>query len=381
MSDIHAFVDLVRHTQQMSDAVPLHAPVFRGREREYVGQAIDSTFVSSVGPFVDCFERNLAEYTGVPSSVAVVNGTSALQAALHLVGVKPGDEVLTQSLTFVATANAIHWNHAHPVFLDVDRDTMGLSPRALQQFIDAQTEQREDGCYNQRTGRRIAACVPMHTFGFLCRMEEIVDLCLGSGIPVVEDAAEALGSFSAGRSAGTFGDIGVFSFNGNKIITAGGGGALVSRNEGLMVAAKHLTTTAKVSHPWAFHHDRQGFNFRMPNLNAALVTAQLEQLPVFLEAKKALYEEYSAHLESIGYALVPIPDTTTQWNYWLMSIELASQEERDDFLQQTNADGIMTRPVWTLMHRLPMYGACERDDQTVAEELEQRIVNIPSSVR
>jgi aminotransferase in exopolysaccharide biosynthesis len=311
----------------------------------------------------------------------VVNGTAALQVALNLVGVKPGEEVLTQALTFVATANAIHHSHAEPIFIDVDIDTMGLSPSALRNFLMSYGELREDGTYNIKSGKRIAACMPMHTFGFFCRIEEIVEICAEYNIPVVEDAAEALGSFKEGKAAGTFGQIGAYSFNGNKIITAGGGGALISQNEALMHKAKHVTTTAKRPHAWEYVHDEYGYNFRMPNLNAALVCAQLEKIGHYLEKKKELYEAYSNELFSEGYKVKTIPEGTTEWNYWLQAIELENKEERDAFLRESNESGVMTRPIWQLMYRLPMYAHCQRDAQQNAEFLEERIVNIPSSAR
>lgn len=343
-------------------------------------ETLESTMVSSVGAYVDRIEADLAAYTGVERATAVVNGTSALQVALRLVGVESGTEVLTQALTFVATANAIHLNHAEPVFLDVDRDTMGLSPMALRNFLEEFAERREEGCFNKNTGRRISACMPMHTFGFLCRIEEIVAVCREYGIPVVEDAAESLGSFSNGRSSGTFGDIGAFSFNGNKIITSGGGGALVSQKPEWMQMAKHLTTTAKVAHPWEYVHDDYGYNFRMPNINAALLCAQLERIDIMRGAKQRLFEEYQMALDG-KYILKPIPETTTDWNNWLISIQFEDKEERDQILEDTNKAGVMTRPIWQLMFRLPMYKDCQKDSQENARFLEERIVNIPSSSR
>ncbi len=381
MNKVKEFVSLVRNLYQTEDFIPLHVPVFCGKEKEYVLNTIETTMVSSVGAYVDQFEKDLAAYSGVPRAVAVVNGTAGLQVALRLVGVKPGEEVITQALTFVATANAIHHNFAKPVFIDVDLDTMGMAPVALKSFLEEFAEKREDGAYNKKTGCRFGACLPMHTFGFLCRIEEIVAICREYNIPVVEDAAEALGSFGYAGSAGTFGEIGVFSFNGNKIITAGGGGALVSNDENLMNRAKHITTTAKKAHPWEYVHDDFGFNFRMPNLNAALVCAQLEKIEDYLENKKALYAAYTGGVAELGYSLKQIPVTTKRWNYWLQAVELDSRKERDSFLKETNDNGIMTRPIWQLIYRLPMYAHCQRDAQINAAFLEERIVNIPSSVR
>ena len=320
----------------------------------------------------------MQELTQTPKAVAVVNGTAALQVALRLAGVKAGDEVLTQALTFVATANAIAYNQAHPVFLDVDRDTMGLSPDALTAFLETHAEKRENGAYNKTTQRRIAACLPMHTFGLMCRIEAIVEICAEWNIPVVEDAAEALGSSSNEKAAGSFGLLGTFSFNGNKIVTCGGGGAIVSNDVELGQQGKYLTTTAKVPHAWEYVHDELGYNFRMPNLNAALACAQLEQLDMFIEQKKKLFEQYCSFFEGSEINLKqPLPDTTS--NHWLMALELPDREARDAFLRATNEAGVMTRPIWQLMYKLPMYADCQRDSQQNAEYLEDRIVNIPSS--
>jgi aminotransferase in exopolysaccharide biosynthesis len=381
MMEVKEFIKLVKNLYQTDDFIPLHVPVFRGNEKEYVMNTLETTMVSSVGAYVDKFELDLATYASVPRATAVVNGTAGLQVALRLVGVKPGEEVITQALTFVATANAIHYSFADPVFIDVDLDTMGMAPKALSGFLEEYADLRDDGAYNKKTGKRFGACMPMHTFGFLCRIEEIVTICNAYKIPVVEDAAEALGSFGNGQSAGTFGSIGVFSFNGNKIVTSGGGGALVSNDENLMVKAKHITTTAKKAHAWEYVHDEYAYNFRMPNLNAALVCAQLEKIDDYLENKKALYEAYSNGCGELGFSLKPIPDTTEHWNYWLQAVELGNKTERDTFLKETNQNGVMTRPIWQLMYRLPMYAHCQRDSQTNAEFLEERIVNIPSSVR
>ena len=381
MPHVREFISLAQELFQTNDFIPLHVPTFGGNEKKYVLDTLESTMVSSVGAYVNQFETQLADYTQVPRATAVVNGTAGMQVALRLVGVKPGEEVITQALTFVATANAIHHNHAEPVFVDVDLDTMGMSPNALRAFLEHHAELRKDGTYNKKTGKRIGACMPMHTFGFVCRIEEIVAICKSYRIPVVEDAAEALGSFTQKRSAGTFGEIGVFSFNGNKIITAGGGGAMVSPDEKLMEKAKYITNTAKQPHTWEYVHDEYGYNFRMPNLNAALVSAQLEQIDHFLENKKGLYEAYTEACPSLGLTMKAIPETTERWNYWLQAVELENREQRDAFLKETNEHGVMTRPIWQLIYRLPMYAHCQRDGQENAEFLEERIVNIPSSVR
>lgn len=372
-------VDFIQHEFGTKEFIPLHAPVFSGKEAQYVQETLQSTMVSSVGQFVDDFEKTLATYTQSEKAVAVVNGTSGLQVALQLVGVAMNDEVLTQALTFVATANAISYLKAHPVFLDVDRDTMGLSPVAVADFLDQFAEIRDNVCYNKKTGRRIAACVPMHTFGFPVRINELVRLCAKWHIPIVEDAAESLGSFVAEKSTGSFGTIGVFSFNGNKIITAGGGGALVTSSRELGEKAKYITTTAKVPHPYEYVHDELGYNFRMPNLNAALLLGQMEQLDYFLERKRLLAQRYADFFASTSMRFrKEIAGTTA--NYWLMCVETENKEQRDALLEQTNAQKVMTRPIWQLMYRLPMYQHCWRDAQINAEFLEARIVNIPSSV-
>jgi len=371
-------VEYIQEEFGTREFIPLHAPVFSGNEAEYVQETLRSTMVSSVGKFVDQFEVALAQYTQSAKAVAVVNGTSGLQVALQLVGVKTNDEVLTQALTFVATANAIAYLNAHPVFLDVDRDTMGLSPNAVQDFLEQNAEIREQGCFNKKTGRRIAACVPMHTFGFPARIAELVKLCDQWHIPLVEDAAESLGSFVGSKSTGSFGTIGVFSFNGNKIITAGGGGALVTSSIPIGDKAKYITTTAKVPHAYEYVHDELGYNFRMPNLNAALLLGQMEQLDYFLQRKRALAQRYAAFFATTSLRFRTELEGTTA-NYWLMCVETETKEQRDALLQYTNAHQVMTRPIWQLMYRLPMYQHCWRDAQVNAEFLEERIVNIPSS--
>lgn len=380
MKKHNEFCSLVREIYKTNEFIPLHSPHFNGNERAYVNDAISSTFVSSVGEFVNSFERGVADYVLSPNSVAVVNGTSGLQVAQRLLGVKLGDEVITQALTFVATVNSISYNGARPIFLDVDIDTMGLSPEALELFLSENSELREDGTYNKFTNRKIAAVMPMHTFGFLCRIEEIVKISSRYGIPVVEDAAEAFGSFGDMISAGMYGDIGVFSFNGNKIITSGGGGILVSKSEILLKEAKHLTTTAKVPHPWEYDHDKMGYNFRMPNLNAALALGQLESVKNKISSKVKIFKEYKAGSTEMKLSMVnPPSETTTHWNHWLFSLFLEDKTERDLFLETTNHNGIMTRPIWRLASELPMYSECQKDDLKNSKYLVDRVVNIPSS--
>jgi aminotransferase in exopolysaccharide biosynthesis len=362
------------------DFIPLHAPVFSGNERKYVIDTLDSTFVSSVGAYVDKAEQMMAEISQTKKGIAVVNGTSGLQIALQLSGVQQGDEVITQALTFIATANAIRYTGAEPIFLDVDYDSMGLSSKAVEAFLEEFGDQRENGTYNKKTGKRIAACVPMHTFGFPVHLDELMAVCKKWNISVVEDAAESLGSYYKGKHTGSFGQLGVFSFNGNKIVTCGGGGMIVTQNEDIGKLGKHLTTTAKVPHPYEYVHDQVGYNFRMPNLNAALVCAQLEQLNTFLANKRVLAEEYATFFAGQNIKFRTELENT-QANYWLMCVELENLEERNAFLKATNEAKTMTRPIWQLMYRLPMYQHCYRDTQKNAEFLEERIVNIPSSVR
>lgn len=370
---------MVRSQFKDSDFIPLHAPTFNGNEKKYLNECIDTTYVSSVGAFVDLFEKNMASFIGVPKSVAVVNGTAALHCALILLGVDEKQEVLSQALTFVATANAISYCGAKPVFIDVDRDTMGLSPEALKRFLNEFGDRREDGTYNKKTQKKIGACVVMHTFGFAARIEELVTVCNEWNIPLIEDAAESIGSSSNGKQLGSFGEIGVFSFNGNKIITSGGGGALVSPQEEWMIKAKHLTTTAKVPHAYEFIHDEIGYNYRMPNINAALLCAQMEQLEGFIERKRILAQFYKNECESHGLKFRWERENTVA-NFWLMCIEAQDRNERDEILQQTNDAKVMTRPIWRLMHKLPAFQDCQHDEQTNAEYLEDRIINIPSSV-
>lgn len=380
MSDFNSTISFIKEQYKSEDFIPLHVPHFGGNEKKYLMETIDSTFVSSVGAYVDQFEVVMQGITHTQKAVAVVNGTAAIQVALRLIGVKNGDEVLTQALTFVATANAIVYQNATPIFLDVDLDTMGLSPKAVSLFLDEFGELREDGCYNKKTGKKISACLPMHTFGFPVHLDELITVCDTWKIPVIEDAAESLGSEYKGKPTGSFGKLAAFSFNGNKIVTCGGGGAIVTNDLKLGEKGKYLTTTAKIPHPYEYVHDEMGYNFRMPNLNAALACAQLEQLDSFLTNKRILAKEYESFFAANGVKFrTETPDTKA--NYWLMCVELETKKERDLFLEASNANGVMTRPIWQLMYRLPMYVNCQKDEQINAEYLEERIVNIPSSVR
>lgn len=362
-----------------NEFIPLHIPTFSGNEKKYLNECIDSTFVSSVGPFVDKFEQLMNQITKTKKTTAVVNGTAGLQVAIRLVGVKKNDEIITQALTFVATANAIAYNNAHPIFLDVDLDTMGLSPNAVDDFLEEYGELREDGCYNKKTGRKIAACMPMHTFGFPVHLDELLIVCNRWKIPLVEDAAESLGSEYKGKPTGSFGEVGVFSFNGNKIVTSGGGGAITTNNIELGERAKFLTTTAKEPHSYEYVHNELGYNFRMPNLNAALACAQLEKLNLYLNKKRILAMSYEKFFFSKGIKL-RTETKNTKANYWLMCVELENLKERDLFLESTNSNQIMTRPIWKAMDFLPMYKNCQKDELLNTRFLESRIVNIPSSV-
>lgn len=380
MNAINSTIAFIKEQYKTNDFIPLHVPRFGGNEKKYLLETIDSTFVSSVGAYVDQFEAMMQSITQTQKAVAVVNGTAAIQVGLRLIGVKAGDEVLTQALTFVATVNAIAYQNATPVFLDVDLDTMGLSPKAVSLFLEEFGDLREDGCYNKKTGKKISACLPMHTFGFPVDLDELLQVCNAWKIPVLEDAAESLGSKYKGKPTGSFGKLGAFSFNGNKIVTCGGGGAIVTNDFKLGEKGKYLTTTAKIPHPYEYVHDEMGYNFRMPNLNAALACAQLEQLDDFLDNKRILAKEYLSFFSSNGLKFrTETPETKA--NYWLMCIELENKAERDLFLKETNANNVMTRPIWQLMYRLPMYANCQKDQQVNAEFLEERIVNIPSSVR
>jgi perosamine synthetase len=373
------FVSFVRDLYSTNNFIPLHEPHFFGNEKKYLSECIDSTFVSSTGKFVDKFEEKIAEYTGSKYAISTSSGTSALHIALLLANVEKNDEVITQPLTFVATCNAINYCGAHPIFVDVDKDTMGLSPAALQIFLENNTTVKNNQCVNNATGKVIKACIPMHTFGHPCRIEQVKDICDQHHICLIEDAAESLGSFYKDKHTGTFSQIGVMSFNGNKIITAGGGGCIITNDKVLAKRAKHLTTTAKVSHKWEFTHDMIGYNYRMPNLNAALLVAQLESLEKFLSSKRKLAIAYKDFFTDNLCFFVKEPENSKS-NYWLNAIILKDKEQRDLFLDETNSKGVMTRPIWTLMSNLAMFQDAQRGDLTNAEWLEKRVVNIPSSV-
>jgi perosamine synthetase len=374
-----SIVAFIREQYGTEAFIPLHEPRFLGNEKKYLEECIDSTFVSSVGKFVDAFEEQVAAFTGAKRAVATANGTLALHLALILCGVRPETEVLTQPLTFIATANAIAYTGAKPVFLDVDKETLGLSPDALTDFLSRYGEIKNGQCINKVTGNQIVACIPMHTFGHPARIDDIVAICNKYNISVIEDAAESIGSFYKDKHTGTVGKMGVLSFNGNKTITTGGGGMIITNDENLANRAKHLSTQAKVSHPWDFIHDELAFNYRMPNLNASLGLAQLEQLPGFLEQKRSLAKKYNQFFESQSISFFNEPYHAKS-NFWLNAILLSDREERDAFLKYTNDHGVMTRPAWTLMNDLPMYQDVFPVEIPVARWLADRLVNIPSSV-
>ncbi|NOI66962.1 LegC family aminotransferase [Vibrio sp. 99-8-1] len=371
-------VDFVQETYSTKEFIPLHAPSFSGNEKNYVMETIESTFVSSVGKFVDDFEKKIEAYTGAAKAVATVNGTAALHAALYMAGVQRGDLVITQALTFVATCNALYHMGAEPVFVDVSPVSLGLCPKALETYLDEFAVTTEDGCVHKSTGQKISAVVPMHTFGHPVELDELLTVCRRWKIALVEDAAESLGSFYKGKHTGTIGDLAAVSFNGNKIITTGGGGMVLCHDEALGNKTKYVTTTAKVPHPFEFYHDEPGFNYRMPNLNAALGCAQMESLPHYLKQKRELAHQYQALFTGSDYQFVVEPEYA-QSNYWLNAILCPDAESRNLLLEQTNNAGVMTRPIWQLMHRLPMFSGAMRGDLTHSEYIEAHLINLPSS--
>lgn len=373
-------IDFIRHMYQSSESIPLHEPRFIGNEKKYLNDCIDSTYVSSIGGYVSQFEKMVAEYTGASYAIATVNGTSALHTALQLSGVRRDDEVITQPLSFIATCNAISYCGARPVFIDVDIDTLSMSPDSLLKFLSNNVFKTSTGCVNKKTGKIISAVLPMHTFGHPCRIDELVSICQDFGIPLVEDAAESLGSFYRGRHTGTFGKLAAFSFNGNKTITTGGGGMIVTNDKDLALRAQHITTTAKLSHPYEFAHDEIGYNYRLPNLNAALGCAQMESLPLLLESKRYVALEYLNFFKNSNIKFISEP-LNSHSNYWLNSVILKDKAARENFLVELNTSGVMSRPIWKLMNELPMFRDCQSTDLRNAKWLEERIVNIPSSSR
>ena len=372
------FINFVRKIY-LKKNVPLHEPKFIGNEKKYLKQCIDTSFVSSVGKFVDKFEKKIAKYTRAKYVIATTNGTSAIHISLILAGVDSNHEVITQPLNFIASCNAISYCNASPIFVDVDKDTMGLSPYALEDFLKKNTIIKNKKCINKKTKKIIKACIPTHTYGHSCRIDEIKKILNKYYIFLIEDASESLGSFYKNKHTGTFGKLGVISFNGNKIITAGGGGCIVTNDKKLAQKAKHLTTTAKVVHKWEFNHDMIGYNYRMPNINAALLVAQLEKLNDFLINKRNLAKKYKFFFKKTNLNYFEEPKNCKS-NYWLNTIILKNKIQRDQFLKKTNLNGIMTRPTWKLMNKLQMFKNAQCDGLKNSKWLEDRIVNIPSSV-
>ncbi|HVD98325.1 MAG TPA: LegC family aminotransferase [Cytophagaceae bacterium] len=372
-------VSFIKDLNQGRAFIPLHEPAFVGNEKKYVNDCIDTGFVSSVGEYVNKFEHALAAYTGSKRAVVVVNGTEALHLACIVAGVTASDEVITQPLTFIATINAITYTGAAPVFVDVDRDTMGMSPESLKSFLQENAVLKEGQCFNKTTNKRIKACVPMHTFGHPVCIDEIAEICNQYKITLIEDAAESIGSKFKNTPTGRFGKLGILSFNGNKVITTGGGGAILTDDEALADLAKHLSTQAKIPHPWEYAHDHIGYNYRMPNINAALGLAQLENLDRFIAQKRILAEKYREYFLTIGIDFFSEPENSIS-NYWLNAVLLKDRNERDAFLKYTNENGVMTRPIWNLIYKSSMFEKCQRTDMTNAQWLEDRVVNIPSSV-
>ena len=372
-------VSCIQDIYSTKDLISLHEPYFDRDEELSLESVIKSTFVSSVGPLVEELESKISTYTGSLYAIAVVNGTSALQVSLELCGVKPGDEVITQSLTFVASVNAIHHCSAAPIFVDVCKESMGMSPQSLNQFLEENCEVREEGCWNIKSKRIIKACMPMHTFGFPCDINEIKAICDKYNIALVEDSAESIGSSYDKKHTGTFGEFGVISFNGNKTITTGAGGVILTDNKEKAFLAKHITTTAKLPHKWNFDHDMPAYNFRMPNLNAALGLSQLKKLPFLLEQKRLIAKKYKDWGDKNGYCFMQERSGTVS-NYWLNTMIVNDKEERDAILEETNKSLVMTRPAWTPMHRLPFNTSFQRDEMTNTDWLFDRIINVPSGV-
>ena len=372
-------IKFVQDTYKTKDFVPLHAPTFSGNEKQYVNNTLDSTFVSSVGKHVDQFELQIEEFTGIKKAIATVNGTAALHTALYMAGVKSGDLVITQALTFVATCNALYHMGAEPVFVDVSKISLGLCPKALDEYLEVNAFINNDGLSQHKITQQIfRAVVPMHTFGHPVELDELMLVCAKWNISLVEDAAESLGSFYKGQHTGTFGSYSAISFNGNKVITTGGGGMVLCKDYNDGIHTKHITTTAKVPHPYEFFHDEPGFNYRLPNLNAALGCAQMEVLSKFLTQKRELALHYKDLFKNSDFKFVEEPEYA-QSNYWLNAILCPDTASREILIKETNANAVMTRPIWKLMHRLPMFENAKRGDLSVSEHIEACLVNIPST--
>lgn len=371
-------IEFIRHVYNTNNEIPLHAPKFIGNEQKYVSETIKTTYVSSVGKYVDKFESLVQLYTETKKAVATVNGTAALSLALYASGVKSNDLVITQSLTFVATGNAIYHIGAEPIFIDVSLKSLSLCPVALSSYLDEFALAKDDGTYHKKTGQKISAIMPMHTFGHPAQLDELMELCSKWNIEMIEDAAESLGSYYKGKHTGTIGRFGALSFNGNKVITTGGGGMVVCKSEEDGKYVKHISTTAKVQHPYEFIHDEPGFNYRMPNLNAALGCAQFESLQPFLSQKRILAKHYENFFSNSEFDFFKEPDYGKS-NYWLNAVICQNKESRDSLLKTTNEAGIMTRPAWKLLHKLPMFSSAMRDELINSDNIESRLVNLPSS--
>ncbi len=371
-------VSFIKKQFNSEEFIPLHSPSFIGNEKRYVLESIDSTYVSSVGKFVDLFEQKIKNYTSAKYAIATVNGTSALHMGLLLAGVTRDDLVITQSLSFIATCNAISYLSAEPVFVDIDKDTLGMSPQSLRYFFEKDTLQSNGVCIHKKSGRRISACVPMHTFGHPVKIDLIAEICKSHNVILVEDAAESIGSFYKGIHTGNFGMIGVFSFNGNKTITCGGGGMLITNNEDIAKKAKHLTTQAKLPSRWEFVHDDIGYNYRLPNINAALACAQMENIEKIITAKRNLAFSYRSFFNKTPYFFIE-ESADSRANYWLNAILANDNVERDKMLEFFNDSGVMARPCWMPMHKLKMFENCYRTSLENSEWINDRLINIPSS--
>lgn len=371
-------IKFIKDIFKNNDFIPLHEPQFLGNEKKYINNCIDSTFVSSVGKYVDEFEILIEAFTNSPKAVSTMNGTAALSAALYDAGVRVNDLVITQSLTFVATGNAIYHLGAHPIFIDISEKSLGLCPVSVSAFLHEYCEMDDDGAFHKLSGQRIRAIVPMHTYGHPCELDELISICHKWNITLIEDAAESLGSFYKQRHTGTIGQYGILSFNGNKTITTGGGGMVLCNSIELGNRVKHITTTAKVPHPYEFYHDQPGFNYRMPNINSALGCAQMEMLDTFLSKKRKLAKHYEIFFENTDFKFFKEPDYATS-NYWLNTVICPTEESRDEMLRETNSAGIMTRPVWTPLHKLPMFKNSLRDDLLKTEKFSKLLINLPSS--
>ncbi len=372
------FISYVRDIYSSKDEIPLHEPIFIGNEFKYVNETIKSTYVSSIGEYVETFEKLIEKYTSTTKAVATVNGTTALHVALKISGIKTGDLVITQPLTFIATCNALHYVGASPVFVDISDKSLSLCPKALEKYLDKNASVINSKCIHKKTKKQIKAILPMHTYGHPAQMEELIAIASKWKLIIIEDAAESLGSFYKGKHTGTLGDIGILSFNGNKIITSGGGGMILCNKNEDGVKAKHLTTTAKVPHDYEFFHDEHGFNYRLPNINAALGCAQMENLEKFLRRKRSLAAKYESFFKNSDIRFVKEPDYG-QSNYWLNCIIVPDKKLRDEFLKKTNYEKIITRPAWTLMHHLPMYKNCLKGSLKVSEKIGSTLINIPST--